>query len=76
MIQSKISPLRLIIIGFVLVFVGFAIPFAVVIKLIENTFFLSFFAYGAQVSGLILGIIGAANWTSIKRANRDDDSDW
>ncbi len=75
MIRTRIKPFRLLIIGFVLVFVGFAIPFAVVIKLIENTFFLSFFAYGAQVSGLILGVIGAANYATMGR-NKDDDTDW
>lgn len=75
MIRTRIKPYRLIIIGFVLVFLGFAIPFAVVIKLIENTFFLSFFAYGAQVSGLILGIIGAANFVTTGR-NKDDETDW
>ncbi len=75
MIRTRIRPFRLLIVGFVLVLTGFLIPFAVVLKMIENTFFLSFFAYGAQVSGLILGVIGAANYVTMGRG-KDDETDW
>lgn len=72
MIPSRISPKGMIGIGFVLVLLGFLLPFLVVIKMIENSFFLSFLAYGAQVSGLILGVIGAANHTMLDRHDKED----
>ncbi|MBI3158624.1 MAG: hypothetical protein HYZ26_03365 [Chloroflexi bacterium] len=76
MIPSRISPRNLILIGLILVVLGFVLPFMVVLKFIENSFLLSFLAYGAQVSGLMLGIIGAANYSTVNRRNKDDDTDW
>jgi hypothetical protein len=76
MIPSRISPRNLILTGLFLVVLGFVLPFLVVLQIIENTFFLSFLAYGAQVSGLMLGIMGAANYSALNRRNKDDDADW
>lgn len=47
-------------IGFVLVVLGVVLPFLMVIHLLPSTFFLNFFAYGASLMGLFLGIIGAS----------------
>ena len=54
------NPKRLILIGFFLVLFGFIIPWLMILDIVESTFWLSFLTYGAQVSGLILGIMGAA----------------
>jgi hypothetical protein len=62
-----LSPKAILIIGFVLVLVGAVLPFLMVIHILESTFFLNFFAFGAQVVGLFMGIIGAAFYV---RANR------
>ena len=48
-----------ILIGFVLVVLGAVLPFLMVMRLIEPTFLLSFFSYGASMVGLFLGFIGA-----------------
>ncbi len=56
------SPRRLIAIGFLLVFAGFIFPFLMVMQLVEPTLFLSFVSHGASVTGLFLGLIGAAGY--------------
>ena len=61
------DPKRILIIGFILVFTGFILPLLMVIKVIEPTFFLSFISYTTSLIGLILGFIGAAWYTQIKR---------
>jgi hypothetical protein len=37
---------------------GMILPFLIVIRVLESTFFLNFFAWGASVSGLTLGLMG------------------
>ena len=58
--RSKKNARILVIIGFLLAISGVALPFLMVIKMLESTFFLNFFSYAAQVSGVILGILGIA----------------
>ncbi len=54
------NPKRLIIIGFFLVLIGAVVPWLMILGYLKSTFFLNFVTYGASVSGLILGIMGAA----------------
>lgn len=54
------SPWTLIGTGFVLVMLGWILPFLMVLHVIPSTFFLNFFSYIASVLGLFLGIWGAA----------------
>lgn len=55
-----ISPVRLIVYGFLLLLFGFLAAFAMVIQLIEASFWLSFVAYGASLVGLVIGLFGVA----------------
>ena len=64
-------PLRLILIGFVLVLLGAVLPFLMVIRVVETSFLLSFLSYGASVGGLFLGLIGAASYVGNVRSRRD-----
>ena len=57
------SPRLLLGLGLFLMILGIVIPFLIVIRVLESTFFLNFFSWGASVAGLFLGIIGVANWT-------------
>ncbi|MGD2027777.1 MAG: hypothetical protein PVI99_08175 [Anaerolineales bacterium] len=61
------NPKRLIIIGFFLVLVGAVVPWLMILGFLKSTLFLNFLTYGASVSGLILGIIGAAMLGSIRK---------
>lgn len=54
------DPRGLIVIGFLLMVLGVVLPLLMVIKVIESTFFLNFFSYGASIVGLFLGSIGAS----------------
>ncbi len=65
MIRSH--PLKIIIIGFFLVLVGFVVPFLMVIDVIKPSYLLSFLSHGASVSGLLLGIIGAAMYSRLRK---------
>ena len=54
------SPRFLIILGLFLMLLGMLLPFLMVIRMLESTFFLNFFAWGASVAGLAFGMIGVA----------------
>ena len=56
------SPRLLLALGLFLMILGILIPFLIVIRVMESTFFLNFFSWGASVAGLFLGIIGVATW--------------
>ena len=52
------NPRFLLSLGLVLMFLGIILPFLMVIKVLESTFFLNFFSWGASVAGLSFGTIG------------------
>jgi len=54
------NPVKMMVIGFVLLLVGVILPFLMVLRVLESTFFLNFAAYLSQVAGLFLGVVGAA----------------
>jgi hypothetical protein len=57
------SPRFLLSLGVVLMLLGIVLPFLMVIAVLESTFFLNFFSWGASVAGLALGTIGFALWS-------------
>ena len=61
------SPKTLLIVGFFLILAGVLLPFLMVIHVLESTFFLNFFAFGAQVTGLFLGFIGTVMYIRVRR---------
>ena len=61
------SPLHLILYGFFLLLFGFLLAFAMVLKLIEGGFLLSFLSYFASLGGLIVGMVGAVSYARSKR---------
>jgi hypothetical protein len=61
------SPLHLILYGFLLLLCGFLLAFAMVLKLIEAGFLLSFLSYFASLAGLILGMFGAVSYARSRR---------
>jgi len=73
--MSLTHPKRLIAIGFVLVLLGFVIPFLMVLEIIVSTFVLNFLSYGASISGLLLGILGTAGYVRVRK-EEEDWEDW
>jgi hypothetical protein len=57
---DRIPPWGLILIGFLLSLTGMILPFLIVIHIVPSTFFLNFFSYGASLTGVMLGVIGAS----------------
>jgi len=55
-------PRLLLSLGLILMILGVILPFLILIRVLESTFFLNFFSWGASVGGLFLGIIGVATW--------------
>jgi hypothetical protein len=56
------EPRKLMAIGVGLMIVGVALPFLMVIQLLESTLFLSFLAHGCSMVGLITGFVGVAQY--------------
>ena len=56
------KPWKLIAIGVGLMVVGVALPFLMVIQLLESTLFLSFLAHGCSMVGLITAFVGVAQY--------------
>jgi hypothetical protein len=54
------SPRFLLVFGMILMLMGIALPFLMVIRMLESTFFLNFLSWGASVTGLSFGTIGFA----------------
>ena len=57
--MMKFGDKKLLIIAFVLLLTGVVLPFLMVIKVLENSFFLSFLSYAASIAGLVIGSIAA-----------------
>jgi di/tricarboxylate transporter len=60
--MRQFTPLQLIVIAGVLLVLGAVLPFLMVIRLLEPSFALSFFSYGASLVGLVMGLIGIAQY--------------
>jgi hypothetical protein len=58
--MSGIGPIGLMVIGFILLILGFGVPFLMVIQVLEPGFLLAFLSYMASVGGLVLGVIASA----------------
>jgi hypothetical protein len=60
-------PRNLILIGIVLLVLGFVVPFLMVIRIIPSSFFLNFLSYAASMLGLFLGMVGVVMYVRIHR---------
>jgi hypothetical protein len=70
--MTKPSSLQLILIGFVLLVIGFLLPFLMVLRLLEPTLPLNFIAYFASLFGLIIGVIGIVTYTQVRKKDKDE----
>ena len=57
----------LLLLGVALMLLGIALPFLMVVRILEPTFILNFFSWGASVAGLAFGTIGFAMWSRDRR---------
>lgn len=61
------SPHFLLSLGMILMLLGIILPFLIVIQVLDSTFFMNFFSWGASVAGLSFGTIGFVIWSRGKR---------
>lgn len=61
------SPRLLLSLGIILMLLGIILPFLMVIHVLESTFFLNFFSWGASVAGLAFGTIGFSIYSRGKK---------
>jgi membrane associated rhomboid family serine protease len=66
------SPVMLIIMAFVLLALGIALPFLMMIQLLQSTLLLNFLAYIASFGGLVIGVVGLVSYSRTDN-DRDDD---
>lgn len=50
-----------------MLFGGVVVPFLMVIKVLESTYFLNFFSWGISTLGLALGMIGFTLYSKIQK---------
>jgi uncharacterized membrane protein (DUF485 family) len=65
------SPLSMIALAFLMLVLGFVLPFLMMMRILESTILLNFVAYLVSVFGLVLGIVGASSYT--RRADKEND---
>ena len=68
-------PLSFIIIAFFMLLAGAALPFLIIIGLLESTFLVNFAAYVLSIAGLFLGVLGIALFVGDTK-KRDDWRDY
>lgn len=61
------SPRFLLILGSVLLLIGWVIPLLILMNMIASTFLLNFIGWSASVAGLFLGFFGGAMWVKMNR---------
>jgi len=66
----RLSGKQILIIGFIMVLFGFLMPWLMILGYVETTFFLSFLTYGVSLTGMILGVVGAA-MLGLQRRKKD-----
>jgi len=61
--MAVFSPVKILMVGFLLVVVGFVGPALMVLELVPASFALSFVSHTASVGGLFLGLLGSAMYS-------------
>lgn len=57
-----------LVIALILLVMGVAIPFLILLQMLESTFFLNFLAFGSSMAGLFLGIFTVMLYTRERRS--------
>ena len=70
--MTRLSSRNILLIGFILVLLGFVLPLLIVLKILESTFALNFFSFAASMAGLLLGLVGAAQHAVENRHKRNE----
>jgi hypothetical protein len=61
------SPRLLLSLGLVLMLTGIILPYLMLAKVVESTFFLNIISWDASVAGMFLGFIGGSMWVKMNK---------
>jgi len=61
------SPVKMMVVGAVLMIAGVVLPLFMVIKLIESTFLLAVISYMASLAGMFIAFLGLFSYVHIRR---------
>ena len=61
------SPLGLMVLAAILLVIGWILPLFMVLGILQSTFALNFFSYGASMAGLFVGLYGTFAWVRSRR---------
>ncbi len=62
-----LSPLKMMVIGALLMIMGVVLPMLMILKMIETTFFLALLSYGSSLMGMFLAFYGLFTYVRIRR---------
>ena len=65
--MSSPSPLKMIVIGVLLMILGVVLPLMMVVKVLTATLALSFLSYGASLVGMFMAFYGLFTYVKISR---------
>jgi hypothetical protein len=65
--MRHISPKKILMIGLILMSTGVALPFLMVIHILDSTVISNFIAFGSQVIGLFLGTAGVLFYVGLRK---------
>lgn len=69
--MRDLDPRAILAIGFVLVLLGFVVPFLMVAGYLKSSLALSLASYAASIAGLFLGLIGGASYIRREKGKRN-----
>ncbi len=62
-----LSPLKMMVIGALLMIMGVVLPMLMILNMIETTFFLALLSYGSSLMGMFLAFYGLFTYVRIRR---------
>ncbi len=68
-------PKQLLVAAVLLMVFGVVMPFLMVMKIVESTFFWNFLSFISSTLGFFLGFISLAAWRVKQKKKNDDDKD-
>jgi membrane protein implicated in regulation of membrane protease activity len=69
----RLSGQQIMLIGFLMVLLGFIMPWLMILGYVKSTILLGLITYAVSTAGLMFGIIGVAMWSLDKKVKDDID---
>ena len=67
MLRQWLSPVKMMVLGTLMMILGVVLPLLMVVKVIESTFLLAFISFGFSLVGMVVAFLGLFSYVSIRR---------